>query len=380
MKRTLGILIASQPNPVTGIPLLGKPCRAHVEQALTDAGISVAAQSVVDADTLRALLAEDIAIALLVYDNAPCLNADTFHELTKAAASRPAAVLLPDMKTPLAMAFPTATLRELSIGEISLTQMIESLSTRNIAVKVVHAQNEEVYLAVTGAENFSTAYRYLRQQIVRRHLQNGVIVLDPDHTVIEANVTIGAGTVIHGGNTLQSGTVIGSGCTLYPNNRMDAAVIGDGVTVENSVLIQCKVGAYTTVGPFAYLRPDASIGEHCRIGDFVEIKNSVVGDGTKISHLTYVGDSDLGRDINLGCGVVFVNYDGKVKNRSKVDDHAFIGCNCNLIAPVHIGENAYLAAGSTVVEDVPADALFVARTRGVIKEDWVKRRKEQGKL
>jgi bifunctional UDP-N-acetylglucosamine pyrophosphorylase/glucosamine-1-phosphate N-acetyltransferase len=146
------------------------------------------------------------------------------------------------------------------------------------------------------------------------------------------------------------------------------------------VLTHCRVGAYTTVGPFAYLRPAATVGEHCRIGDFVEIKNSTIGDGTKVSHLTYVGDSDLGKDINLGCGVVFVNYDGKTKNRSRVDDHAFVGCNCNLIAPVHIGENAYLAAGSTVVEDVPADALFVARSRGVVKEDWVKRRKEQGKL
>ena len=112
----------------------------------------------------------------------------------------------------------------------------------------------------------------------------------------------------------------------------------------------------------------------------MEIKNSSIGNGSKVSHLTYVGDSDLGRDINLGCGVVFVNYDGKVKNRSVVEDNAFIGCNCNLIAPVHIGKSAYLAAGSTVAEDVPEDALFVARSRGVVKEDWVKRRKEQGKL
>ena len=112
----------------------------------------------------------------------------------------------------------------------------------------------------------------------------------------------------------------------------------------------------------------------------MEIKNSRIGDGTKVSHLTYVGDSDLGRHINLGCGVVFVNYDGKVKSRSTIDDNAFIGCNCNMIAQVHVGKNGYIAAGSTVVEDVPEDALFVARARGVIKEDWVKRRKEQGKL
>ncbi len=233
---------------------------------------------------------------------------------------------------------------------------------------------------MTDAESFAAAYRYLRAAVVRRHVLNGVAVLDPDRTVIEADVRIGAGTVVYAGNTLQGETVIGENCTLYPNNRMDGAALGDDVTVESSVLLHCRVGSHTTVGPFAYLRPDAGVGEHCRIGDFVEIKNSNIGDGTKVSHLTYVGDSDLGRDINLGCGVVFVNYDGKVKNRSVVEDHAFIGCNCNLVAPVHIGQNAYLAAGSTVVNDVPADALFVARSRGVVKEDWVKRRKEQGKL
>jgi len=285
------------------------------------------------------------------------------------------------MEAPLAIGFPSVMLRELPIqGPVSLQSLVETLNAQNIPVKVVHTQGSEAAVAVENAESFSQAWRFLREQLVLRHLRGGVIVLEPERTVIETNVQIGEGTVIHGGNTLQSGTVIGKGCTLYPNNRLDAAVIGDYVTVENSVLLRCKVGDRTTVGPYAYLRPDAEIGEHCRIGDFVEIKNSVIGDGTKVSHLTYVGDSDLGKDINLGCGVVFVNYDGKVKNRSRVDDHAFVGCNCNLVSPVHIGENAYLAAGSTVVEDVPADALFVARSRGVIKENWVKRRKEQGKL
>ena len=381
MKRNLGIIMPVAANPVLGMPLLGKPCRAHVEQALTDAGIACAAQSPTDAEMLRALLANDVTAAVLVNENAPCLNADSYRELLRAVGNRPAAVLLPDMETPLAIAFPSVMLRELPIqGPVSLQRLVETLNAQNIPVKVVHTQGSEAAVAVENAESFSLAWRFLREQLVLRHLRGGVIVLEPERTVIETNVQIGEGTVIHGGNTLQSGTVIGKGCTLYPNNRLDAAVIGDYVTVESSVLLRCKVGDRTTVGPYAYLRPDAEIGEHCRIGDFVEIKNSVIGDGTKVSHLTYVGDSDLGKDINLGCGVVFVNYDGKVKNRSRVDDHAFVGCNCNLVSPVHIGENAYLAAGSTVVEDVPADALFVARSRGVIKENWVKRRKEQGKL
>jgi len=381
MKRNLGILVASATPEFSDRPLLGKPCHMHVEQALADAGVSTAANPLTDADTLRALLADDVSTALLVNENAPCLNAETFLELLKAAVNRPSAVLMSDMNTPLAMAIPATLLRDLPVkGDVKLTSLIELLNNRSVAVKVVHAQNPEAYLSVQDAESYAAAYRYIRAEVVRKHLQNGVIILEPDRTLIDADVSIGKNTMIYPGNTLQNGTVIGAGCTLYPNNRFDGAIIGDGVTVESSVLLKCKVGARTTVGPFAYLRPDANIGEHCRVGDFVEIKNSVIGDGTKVSHLTYVGDADLGKDINLGCGTVFVNYDGKVKSRSRVDDHAFIGCNCNLIAPVHVGENAYLAAGSTVVEDVPDNALFVARARGVVKEDWVKRRKEQGKL
>ena len=239
---------------------------------------------------------------------------------------------------------------------------------------------ESVPFPVASASNFSAAYKEINQRNIARHEQNGVIFLAPERTIVESDVVIAPGVMVYPGNTLQGSTRIGADCVLYPNNRLSNTVVGRGTTIESSVLLNCAVGEETTVGPYAYLRPDTSVGSRCRIGDFVEIKNSSIGDGTKVSHLTYVGDSDLGRDINLGCGVVFVNYDGKVKNRSKVEDHAFIGCNCNLVAPVHVGKNAYLAAGSTVVEDVPEDALFVARSRGVVKEDWVKRRKEAGKL
>lgn len=381
MKRNLGVLLATEPTAFTAMPLLGKPCRAHVEQAMTDAGVVAVANVSADADALRALLAEDVQAALLVNDNVPCLSAATYAALLAAAKHRPAAALMADMKTPLAMAVPSELLHSLPAGgQWTLPRLTELLNDGGVPVKIIHTQSADAHVSVTDAESFATAFRTLRTDIARRHMTAGVALLEPERTVIEADVVIGKGTVVYGGNTLQGGTRIGEGCTLYPNNRMDGAVLGDHVTVESSVLLGCTVGARTTVGPFAYLRPSAAVGEHCRIGDFVEIKNSAIGDGTKVSHLTYVGDSDLGKNINLGCGVVFVNYDGKTKNRSRVEDNAFIGCNCNLVAPVHIGANAYLAAGSTVVEDVPADALFVARARGVVKEDWVKRRKEQGKL
>ena len=156
------------------------------------------------------------------------------------------------------------------------------------------------------------------------------------------------------------------------------ATVGDETTIENSVLLHCSVGSHTTVGPFAYLRPKAAVGNHCRIGDFVEIKNSNIGDETKVSHLTYVGDGDLGQHINLGCGVVFSNYDGKLKHRTVVEDNAFIGCNVNLVPPVHIGKDTYIAAGSTVTQDVPDDALFIARVRGEIKEGWSPAARKRG--
>jgi len=219
-----------------------------------------------------------------------------------------------------------------------------------------------------------------RERINAAHAQNGVILIDPKATYIDAEVRIGAGTVIYPGNVLEGRTVIGANCTLLPNNRLRNTIVGDGARFESVVADEARVGAGTTVGPFAFLRPGAVLGARCRVGDFVEIKNSTVGDLTRISHLTYVGDSDLGEDINLGCGVVFVNYDGKRKYRTSVGDRAFIGCNVNLIAPVRVGSDAYVAAGSTVTDDVPDATLCIARERQVIKEGWVEERKRAEKL
>ncbi len=219
-----------------------------------------------------------------------------------------------------------------------------------------------------------------RARINAAHQQNGVCLIDPQATYIDADVSIGAGTVIYPGNVLEGSTAIGAGCTLLPNNRLRDTLVGDGATLESTVATEAAIGAQTAVGPFAYLRPGSKIGAHCRIGDFVEIKNSTIGDQTKVSHLTYVGDSDLGEDINLGCGVVFVNYDGKQKHRSRVDDRAFIGCNVNLVSPVHVGKEAYVAAGSTVTEDVPDASLCIARQRQTVKEGWVDARRKEGKL
>lgn len=235
-------------------------------------------------------------------------------------------------------------------------------------------------MGVNDRVQLAAAEKEMRRRINENLMRGGVTMIDPERTYIEAGVTIGEDTVIYPGCTLQGNTCIGARCTILPNCRMKDAAVGDETTVESSVLIECTVGSGTTVGPNAYLRPKAHVGDHCRIGDFVEIKNANIGNGTKVSHLTYVGDADLGERINLGCGVVFSNYDGKRKHRSTVEDDAFIGCNVNLVSPVRVEKGAYIAAGSTITKDVPAGALSIARSRQGNLEGWVAARKAEGKL
>lgn len=218
------------------------------------------------------------------------------------------------------------------------------------------------------------AYEKARIERNLAYMQAGVNFIDLKMAYIDEGVKIGKGTTIYPCVVLEGDVTIGENCVIGQNTRIKDSVIGDGTNVQSSVILESKVGRETTVGPFAYLRPGSDIGNKCRVGDFVEIKNSKLGDGAKASHLTYVGDSDVGEKVNLGCGVVFVNYDGSRKTRSVVDDGAFIGCNVNLISPVHVGKQAYVAAGSTITDDVPDGALYVARSRGKSLEGWVEKK------
>lgn len=207
-----------------------------------------------------------------------------------------------------------------------------------------------------------------------KFLENGVDFVDIERAYIGPDVKIGCGTVIGPCVTIEGATVIGENCVIGQNTRIKDSTIGDDTEIQSSVVIESKIGGETKVGPFAYLRPGSNVGSHCKVGDFVEIKNSSMGDGSKASHLTYIGDSDVGKDVNIGCGVVFVNYDGKSKHRSVVGDGAFIGCNTNLVSPIVVEEGSYIAAGSTVTTNVPKGALFVSRTKGRVIEGWVDRR------
>lgn len=264
-------------------------------------------------------------------------------------------------------------------GEYYLTDLTAILYGRGGRIVSVRT-DERDGVGVNTRAQLAEAAALMRRRINAAHMEGGVTIVDPERTDIGPNARVGQDTVIHPNCTLFGDTAVGSDCVLLPGCRLEDARVGDGVTIESSVLVGCSVGDGTTVGPFAYLRPGTTVGRQCRIGDFVELKNSVIGDLTRISHLTYVGDADLGEDINLGCGVVFSNYDGKNKHRSTVADRAFIGGNVNLVSPVSVGEGAYVAAGTTVTEDVPAGALAVGRARPYIKEGWVEARKKAGKL
>jgi bifunctional UDP-N-acetylglucosamine pyrophosphorylase/glucosamine-1-phosphate N-acetyltransferase len=263
-----------------------------------------------------------------------------------------------------------------SQGEYYLTDTLEIIKDAGDKVDVMVAEDADEFLGVNSKLQLSQAMAVMKKRINEYHMINGVTITDPNNTYIGKDVKIKPDTIIYPGCTIEGNTEIGEDCLIGPNCRIQSSVIKNGVTIQSSFLIQAEVDNYTTVGPFAYLRPNSKIGEHVRIGDFVEIKNSTIDDGTKVSHLTYVGDSDVGKCVNFGCGTVTVNYDGKNKYRCKIGDNVFIGCNSNLVAPVEVGSNAYTAAGSTITDDVPEGSLAIARSRQDNKEGW---RKKSGK-
>lgn len=195
-----------------------------------------------------------------------------------------------------------------------------------------------------------------------------MILIDKNTTYISPEAQIAEDAVIYPNNNIIGNTVIGKGAVIMPNCIITDSIIGENTKVTATVMEEARVGDNTTVGPFAYLRKGTCVGNNCRIGDFVEIKNSVIGDYTKASHLAYVGDVTIGEKCNVGCGVIFVNYDGKTKHRSTVEDNCFIGSNCNIIAPVTLRENSYIAAGTTVTDETPSDSFVIGRSRQIIKE------------
>ncbi len=216
-----------------------------------------------------------------------------------------------------------------------------------------------------------------RSLSVERLVSGGVRVVDADRTYVGPACQVGAGSTLLPGVILRGRTAVGADCTLGPDAVLTDCTLGDRVSVNASQLTASAVADDAVIGPFACVRPDCRVGKGVRLGNFVALKNAVIGDGAKIAHLTYLGDCDVGAAVNIGCGTVTVNYDGERKFRTVIGDGAFIGCNTNLVAPVTVGAGAYTAAGSTITEDVPPESLAIARDRQTGKKNWAKRRRRK---
>ncbi|MCZ8523708.1 MULTISPECIES: bifunctional UDP-N-acetylglucosamine diphosphorylase/glucosamine-1-phosphate N-acetyltransferase GlmU [Paenibacillus] len=255
-------------------------------------------------------------------------------------------------------------------GEYYLTDVIGILAGAGEIVEGYAMKDAVESIGVNDRLALSVAETAMRERINRAHMLNGVTFIDASSTYIEADVTIGADTVILPGTVIRGRTTIGEDCILGPQADIQDSTIAGGVEIKHSVLLEAVVGAGTTIGPFAYLRPGAELGENVKIGDFVEIKNAKLANDVKVSHLSYIGDAVIGRNVNFGCGAITVNYDGFNKQLTEVEEDAFVGSNVNLIAPVKIGKGAYVVAGSTITTNVEAGDLAIARERQVNKPGY----------
>ncbi|WP_156289988.1 bifunctional UDP-N-acetylglucosamine diphosphorylase/glucosamine-1-phosphate N-acetyltransferase GlmU [Oceanobacillus salinisoli] len=256
-------------------------------------------------------------------------------------------------------------------GEYYLPDVIEILRGKQEKVTAFMTENIEETLGINDRVALAKAEKIFKKRINERHMRNGVSIIDPDNTYIQSEATIESDVVIHPGSIIKGATIIKENAEIGPNSELVNCEVGEGTIIKHSVASESKIGDRVQIGPFAHIRPESVVGHGAKVGNFVEIKKTVMGEGSKASHLSYLGDANVGSNVNVGCGTITVNYDGTNKYLTTIEDDAFIGCNSNLIAPVTIGKGSYVAAGSTITEDVPSDALSVARARQTNKEGYV---------
>lgn len=265
-------------------------------------------------------------------------------------------------------------------GELYLTDIFEILREEggNISTFLID-DVEEVY-GINSKLQLAEAEKIMKRRVNEKFMIDGVVMEDPERTFIEPGVEIGRDTYIGSGVRIFGKTKIGESCEIFGDSFIKDSILDDEVVIKSSYIIESEIGEGTDVGPFSHLRPNSKLGKHVHIGDFVEIKKSTVGDGTKAGHLAYLGDVDLGENINISCGVIFANYDGKNKARTKVGSGSFIGSNANIVAPCEIEEEAYIAAGSTITKAVKKGELAIERGTQANIAGWVDKRKKNGKL
>ncbi|MGA2193246.1 MAG: bifunctional UDP-N-acetylglucosamine diphosphorylase/glucosamine-1-phosphate N-acetyltransferase GlmU [Nitrospirota bacterium] len=277
--------------------------------------------------------------------------------------------------------FDVDTLRK-ALGEVSadnkqkefyLTDAASIINSRGGKVIAIKADNADEALGINSRLELARAEKTLRYRLNRALMESGVTMIDPEATYIEAGAVIGRDTVVHPGNHISGATVIGKGVTLYPGNIISDSTVKDGAVVKGySVLNQACVDEGGQVGPFAHLRPGSRVGPAARVGNFVELKKTILGEGAKASHLSYLGDAVIGRDVNIGAGTITCNYDGYGKFPTVIEDGVFVGSDTQLVAPVRIGKDSIIAAGTTVTRDVPAGSLAISRSPQSNREGWAK--------
>lgn len=265
-----------------------------------------------------------------------------------------------------------AKYRQNKAGEYYLTDAVRILRAKGEGVATFTSASSDVVLGANDRVQLAELNEIARKKIIDMHRRNGVSIPFADGVIIAPDVTIGRDAEILRGTILRGKTVIAEDAVIGPDSCLTDVEVGEGSELTSVYGQSAKVGAGVSIGPFARLRPGTVIGDKAHVGNFVEVKNSTVGENSKISHLTYIGDTDMGRDVNVGCGCATANFTGKFKYRTTIGDHAFIGCDTTLVAPVKVGDRGYTAAGSVITKDVPDDALAFGRARQQLKEDWVK--------
>ncbi|MBM7573148.1 bifunctional UDP-N-acetylglucosamine diphosphorylase/glucosamine-1-phosphate N-acetyltransferase GlmU [Aquibacillus albus] len=262
-------------------------------------------------------------------------------------------------------------------GEYYLPDVIQILQEANENVSAYTSGSFDETIGINDRVALSQAEKLMKQRINENHMRNGVTIIDPDNTYIGPDVKIEQDVTINPGCVIDGETYINTNAIIGPHTEISNCKIGADVVIRQSVVKDSEIGNRVQIGPFAHIRPDSHIGDEVKVGNFVEIKKASLDTNSKVSHLSYIGDAEVGKRVNVGCGTITVNYDGKNKYVTRIEDDAFIGCNSNLIAPVSVGKGAYVAAGSTINKDVPDEALSIARARQTNKEDYVKKLKSK---
>lgn len=262
-------------------------------------------------------------------------------------------------------------------GEYYLTDMIDLYVKEGLTVRARVVPDAAEMQGINDRKQLAQVEAIMRQRINQRLMEAGVTIMDPGSTFIDDQVRVGRDTVIYPFTIIEGNTEIGVNCFVGPSSRLVNARLGDGSTLQHSIVLESELGAGCQVGPFAYIRPGCKLAGGVKVGDFVELKKAVIGEGSKVPHLSYLGDVQVGCRVNIGAGTITCNYDGKNKYTTRIGDNAFIGSNTNLVAPVEVGDRAVIGAGSTITKDVPAESLGVARGKQKNLAGWTARKDKE---